>query len=184
MRFLNLVSFAREIERRRRLLETMREALKKTDSVLFVCKGNKYRGPFAEKLAARFFPKGIEVSSAATQEEVNLPSPASAIEVAREFGIDLSAHRSRRITAEQALRAGVILIFQENQRAWFKENYPQFLEKVFPLGLFESTLDYSIGDHRGYHVDKVWRAYRRIERCLKKASLILERSGEEGGKPR
>ena len=72
--------------------------------VLFVCAGNICRSPFAEGLAQRrAAERGLDVEFASAGE-IALEGdrcPADAVAAAREHGVELSAHRARRLTAEQ-----------------------------------------------------------------------------------
>jgi protein-tyrosine-phosphatase len=72
--------------------------------VLFVCAGNICRSPFAEGLARRLAAeRGLDVEFASAGE-IALEGDRctrDAIAAAREHGVDLSAHRAHRLTAEQ-----------------------------------------------------------------------------------
>ncbi len=81
-------------------------------TMLFVCSGNTCRSPMAEALARNMVAKrlgcdenglvdrGIVMASAGTQGFPGAPASIEGIEVLRERGIDMSAHRSRPVTAE------------------------------------------------------------------------------------
>ena len=76
-------------------------------SVLFVCTGNTCRSPFAEAVARR--EGHVDVASAGLDAYAGDEPPDDAIAVAREFGLDLSAHRARTLTDDMLERADVIL---------------------------------------------------------------------------
>jgi protein-tyrosine phosphatase len=81
-------------------------------SVLFVCTGNTCRSPLAEALCKRLLAdrlgcdpgeleaKGFVVRSAGVAAYPGDDPSPPAVEVAREFGADLSAHRSRPVNPE------------------------------------------------------------------------------------
>ena len=73
--------------------------------VLFVCAGNICRSPFAEGLARRLAAeRGLDVEFASAGE-IALDGdrcPPDAVAVAREYGVDLSSHRARRLTTDKA----------------------------------------------------------------------------------
>jgi protein-tyrosine-phosphatase len=73
--------------------------------VLFVCAGNICRSPFAEGLARRLAAeRGLDVEFASAGE-IALDGdrcPPDAIAAAKEFGVDLSSHRARRLTTDEA----------------------------------------------------------------------------------
>jgi protein-tyrosine-phosphatase len=73
--------------------------------VLFVCAGNICRSPFAEGLARRLAAeRGLDVEFASAGEIAfdGDRCPADAVAVAKEYGVDLSSHRARRLTTDEA----------------------------------------------------------------------------------
>ena len=75
--------------------------------VLFVCTGNTCRSPFAEAAARR--EGHVEAESAGLHAYAGDEPPDDALAVAREFGLDLSSHRARRLTPDMLVRADVIV---------------------------------------------------------------------------
>jgi tRNA threonylcarbamoyl adenosine modification protein (Sua5/YciO/YrdC/YwlC family) len=83
--------------------------------ILFVCTGNLCRSPMAERLCesvlaenlhcgiADLEERGYVVLSAGTSCYPHRPASSNAVEVMKEFGLDLSGHQSQRLT-EQAVR--------------------------------------------------------------------------------
>src|SRR5205085_8557845 len=72
--------------------------------VLFVCAGNLCRSPFAEGLARRLASErglDIEFESAGEIAYEGSPCTPDALAAARLHGVDLSAHRPRRLTPER-----------------------------------------------------------------------------------
>ena len=73
--------------------------------ITFICTGNTCRSPMAEgiarKIIAEHYPdSGITVSSAGIAAQCGSPASAHSIDVCREIGVDLSAHRARYIDPE------------------------------------------------------------------------------------
>lgn len=70
--------------------------------VIFVCTGNTCRSPMAEGLFRAFLEKKhlgfIEVKSAGLAATTGLPPTDAAVSAAKNFGADISAHRSRALT--------------------------------------------------------------------------------------
>lgn len=70
--------------------------------ILFVCTGNTCRSPMAQGIFQKMLEdrgiKGVECSSAGLFASTGAPASAYAIEAAERFGVDISAHRARRIT--------------------------------------------------------------------------------------
>lgn len=81
--------------------------------ILFVCTGNTCRSPLAEGLAraeiARRGWKHVEVASAGLSAGEGERATRAGVVVAGRAGIDLKAHRSRRLTPEIAESADLIL---------------------------------------------------------------------------
>ena len=104
--------------------------------VLFVCAGNICRSPFAEGLAQRrAAERGLDVEFASAGE-IALDGdrcPPDAVAVAKEYGVDLSSHRARRLTADKADK--VVPLFDVPDPlgrgpAAYRRTYEQLREKV------------------------------------------------------
>jgi protein-tyrosine-phosphatase len=80
--------------------------------VLFVCAGNLCRSPFAEGLARRLASErglDVEFESAGEIAYDGNRCPPDALEAARAHGVDLSAHRARRLTPERRAAADEVV---------------------------------------------------------------------------
>ena len=88
-----------------------------TYNLLFVCTGNTCRSPMAAAIAedqvARRGWHHVSALSAGVSAGAGSPAAAPAIEVAAENGVDLSAHRSRPLTAELVEWADAIIAMSE-----------------------------------------------------------------------
>jgi protein-tyrosine-phosphatase len=104
--------------------------------VLFVCAGNICRSPFAEGLARRLATErglDVEFSSAGEIALDGDRCPPDAVAVAKEFGVDLSSHRARRLTTDMADK--VVPLFDVPDPlgrgpAAYRQTYEQLREKV------------------------------------------------------
>jgi protein-tyrosine phosphatase len=76
--------------------------------IVVVCTGNLNRSPFAAALLARSLPDRFAVSSGGFAA-ADRPSPQRMIDAAAEHGIDLSKHRSRRLTVDDVEGADLVL---------------------------------------------------------------------------
>ncbi|MYB11623.1 MAG: hypothetical protein F4Y28_16845 [Acidimicrobiia bacterium] len=81
--------------------------------VLFVCTGNICRSPMAEVLFAHLAPE-VEVSSAGTMDWSSQPAHEYAIAAMAERGLDLSAHRSRRLSEYLVDESDLIVVMSRN----------------------------------------------------------------------
>ena len=80
--------------------------------VLFVCAGNLCRSPFAEELARlRADERGLDVEfdSAGEIAYEGSQCPGDAVAAARRYGVDLTAHRARRLTPERKAAADEVV---------------------------------------------------------------------------
>jgi protein-tyrosine-phosphatase len=158
------VSGARWARRRmaRRLLAKARSA----HSLLFVCKGNICRSPFAELYARPRAPAGIKIFSSGSFPTANRPSPEPAVVVAGEHGIDLTHHRSRVLDEEQASKADIILTFDRQNFEEVRLAYPHLRERVFPLGVLAGGGESDIADPFGGDVEGFRRVYASIAEAI------------------
>ena len=78
------------------------------EQIIFICTGNTCRSPMAEGLFRAHNGEektGLTAASAGLYTENGLPASANAVAAAGERGADISAHRSRQLTAEMAENA-------------------------------------------------------------------------------
>jgi len=104
-----------------------------TYNLLFVCTGNTCRSPMAAAIAAaRVEERGwpiVSVRSAGASASDGSPATAEAVSASAEHGLDLSDHRSRRLTPELVEWADQIVAMS-----------PWHLERVVELGGAEKAV--------------------------------------------
>jgi len=105
--------------------------------LLVLCYGNICRSPFVERIMQRQLPH-LDVSSAGFHPISGRTSPAVLQLCASSVGVDLSAHRSRRVAAEEVKSADMILLMDSANLADFRGQFPDDLGKVLFLGMFLS----------------------------------------------
>lgn len=144
-------------------------------SMLFICKGNICRSPFAEKLAEKMASGtelgGIQVSSAGLQVRKPLPSPTNAKNAAKRFGIDLDEHRSKPLTRELVEGFDLIVVMEAGQLKALRSSYPESYEKFFLLPFFENGrtggyAKYNLADPYGKPIVFFMECFGRIEKSL------------------
>ncbi len=127
-------------------------------AILFLCKGNICRSPFAERLARKKWP-GKQIASAGTYPKNGRSSPPEAITAAHELGVDLESHRSRLVDREALGAAERIVIFEPDQAIWLRTNFPECADKI-------AYLDGVIPDPFGRDFGRFQACYRQIAGVL------------------
>lgn len=151
--------------------------------VLVVCTGNICRSPLLAAALARQLGdpdrSGVVVSSAGTQADFGLPATPDMVLAAREYGLDLTMHRSRPVSRGLLMESDVILAAEVDHIRYMGSVAPESAGKMrlagLPLGV-ETIPD-------PYGADVV--AYRETARLLMKSaeewSKVLRRMVDEAG---
>jgi protein-tyrosine-phosphatase/predicted ATP-grasp superfamily ATP-dependent carboligase len=155
---------------RRRMSRHALAALRGAETILFVCKGNICRSPFAEQLARRTFSDDRIFHSAGYLPCPGRRSPREAIAAATSWDLDLTPHRSRVITAAMIRDADAIFIFDADTAERLTQDYREAGRRVHFVGELLPRGPRFIEDPWGGTPEDFETCYRRI------ASAIL---GEE-----
>jgi protein-tyrosine phosphatase len=147
-------------------------------SILFICKGNICRSPFAERLMMKMF-KDKEVPDLFCYSaglEVNSPEspPAEAICAAKRFGIDHHDHQAKMLVPAMMEKVDMIFAVEVSHLELLRRIYPQFYGKIYLLPLFEGRMPekrgsyyrYNIEDPYGRSVDHYIFCFERIQKCI------------------
>ncbi|MGA9521317.1 MAG: low molecular weight protein-tyrosine-phosphatase [Myxococcaceae bacterium] len=105
--------------------------------ILFVCVGNICRSPMAEVMAraALVTPRGTpEISSAGLGAPVGRSADPISVELMRERGLDLSAHKARQLTPELLREHELVLTMEQWQVREVERLSPSARGKVFRIG--------------------------------------------------
>jgi protein-tyrosine-phosphatase/predicted ATP-grasp superfamily ATP-dependent carboligase len=167
-----------QVRRHRR--KKLREALQAASRVLFVCKGNICRSPFAHRLAERAFPSHVRVGSAGYHPEPGRSCPAEAVHVAAEMGIDLRPHRSQVLSATMLRDADVIFVFDEDNYRTLRERYAWVMPRVHFLGVLRDHRTAIIRDPDGASPHDFRVAYQAIRHSVMLASRSTPRPTRGG----
>ncbi|MDR2769387.1 MAG: hypothetical protein LBB19_02410 [Puniceicoccales bacterium] len=105
---------------------------------LFVCTGNTCRSPFAAAALTDFLKKHypqqedyFSVKSAGIYAREGRPASILALEVAREYHLDLSMHRSTVLTTSSVRASHVILTMTHEHLNCLKDQFSAPSNKVF-----------------------------------------------------
>lgn len=147
--------------------------------VLFVCSGNTCRSP----LAAALFRKAlqplpgagsVEVASAGLSALDGEPASQHAREVAREWGVDLEGHRSRRASRELLAEAGLVLTMTAEHKRRVLELAPEAAGRVFTLGEYAGRPG-DVEDPFGSDMERYRATARQIDGLAQEAAARLWR---------
>ncbi len=107
-------------------------------SILFICTANRFRSPiaslyFAREVVRHGDDRTISVSSAGTWGASGLPAMPQAVQLAKEYDLDLSYHRSRIVTEEIFSHADLILVMERGHKEAIIHEFPETDGHVFLL---------------------------------------------------
>lgn len=118
--------------------------------VLVVCYGNIYRSPFAAARLHAEMGAALEIRSAGFHAREGRVSEPGFVAIARDFGVDLTAHRSRLIRADDMQWADLVLIMDGHNYRLMHHYYPESLAKTLWLGAVTTATPVLIEDpYRG-----------------------------------
>jgi protein-tyrosine-phosphatase/predicted ATP-grasp superfamily ATP-dependent carboligase len=144
----------------------LRKVLGKAKNIIFVCKGNICRSPFAEHYARNVFPPGIDIKSYGTHKQDGRNSPAEAIASATRFGVDLRHHESDSITEEGVKKADIIFVFDWENLQKLVERFPFVRTKVHLFSEINPRSPLFIQDPYGKDLDAFNKSYEMIAHSL------------------
>lgn len=102
--------------------------------VLVICYGNIYRSPFVAAQLQAAAGSSLEVRSAGFHAREGREVEPGFIDIARGYGLDLSAHRSRKIHSDDLRWADIVLIMDGHNYRLMRHHYPESLAKTLWLG--------------------------------------------------
>lgn len=76
------------------------------------------------------------IQSAGLNAVIGAPAEEPAIQLLRERGIDIGAHRATQITRKMCLDAEMVLVMDREQRRRLEDLYPEACGRIFRLGEF------------------------------------------------
>jgi protein-tyrosine-phosphatase/predicted ATP-grasp superfamily ATP-dependent carboligase len=154
--------------RRQRLEAAARAELERAERVLFVCKGNICRSPFAAALARRLLRDDQTIVSAGFLAPGRRP-PVEAIAAAAGWQIDLSGHRSRVVSAEIVDGSDAIFVFDDGNYERMVALFPQSEHRLHLLGALDADGPLFVRDPWGRGPEVFAATYGRIAEALNAA---------------
>ena len=141
--------------------------------VLFVCSGNTCRSAMAEALARGYLAqKGawgeVEVASRGLFAFEGGGASAHAVAVMEEMGLDLSAHRARRLEAADVEAADLVLAMTGQHKEMLCGLFPEEAAKVFTLAEFAGRGG-DVPDPYGGTMEEYRRCAAELKELVEKA---------------
>lgn len=112
-------------------------------NILVVCVGNICRSPMAEALLSKSLrhQSKIAVTSAGITALADKAAASDAIELANNYGIDLTHHRGKQLDLEMIHRADLILVMEEGHIKAVEARSPESRGKVHLLGKWNNNIE-------------------------------------------
>lgn len=110
------------------------------NSVLVVCVGNLCRSPTGQYLLENCLSK-VNVSSAGLMARSDQSACQTAIEVAAENQLDISAHQTRRLSTELVMSHDLILVMESEHQKAVEELVPVAKGKVMLFGKWQQETE-------------------------------------------
>lgn len=139
-------------------------------TILFVCLGNIIRSAFAaELLRTRSVGRAVgRIRSAGIAARPDSPAHPGAVECAWRFGVDLNAHRARRLEGIDLEEADLILAMEIDHIVEIARVFPQHAHKTYLLGCLTEEEDLDVADPVYAPADIVEACFGRIERGVRR----------------
>lgn len=103
-------------------------------NILVVCTGNICRSPTGEYLLKQALGPDFNVMSAGLGALVDHPAEPTAMKIAMDHGVDMSAHRARQINLDILKWSDLVLVMENGQKQEILRKYPFMEGKVFRYG--------------------------------------------------
>lgn len=134
--------------------------------VLFICKGNICRSPFAELYAAKNGPGNVKWASAGYFPATGRPSPETAIAASNKFEVSLDDHRSQHIDQLQFDQYDLIIVFDLENYFIISSQANNIKEKTILLGQLGKDSDIEIRDPYSQSLSYFETIYGSIKNIL------------------
>ena len=145
-------------------------------SILFICKGNICRSPFAEHIARKYLLNLMQckITSAGILVDEPIAPPLEAIEAAKRFEVEIGNHKSRSVNCELIESYDIIVVMEAWQLKFLRKIFLGNEKKIFLLPVYYYNRNefggaynkYNILDPYGKSLDYYSMCYSRICKCV------------------
>ena len=160
-------------------------------SVLFVCTADRFRSPFAaalfrHRLEQESDGRDWSVGSAGTWADSNKVVIPPMKRIASHLHLDLSAHKSRRISRELLDSYNLVLVMESNQREALLVEFPEIRNRLFLLSEVAVGQAYNIPDPHAQPGDTLQDVAAELQDLIDKGyknvyDLALRLHGSKAG---
>jgi protein-tyrosine phosphatase len=150
--------------------------------VLFLCHGNVCRSPLAERRARQRAPEGVgSFDSAGFVSQTGRESPDEAVAAAREHGVDLSDHRSARVTRAALAASDLVVVMDVRNYRHLRRAFPAFADRAWFLRPFGPTGGVEVTDPYGGGPETFAAVYGTVVDAVDGLVAALEREAAPSG---
>lgn len=146
--------------------KALQKRLNAVGSVLFLCKGNICRSPFAEHYFRHIAEGTIQIQSAGYFPKTGRVSPEAALQAAERKGISMQSHRSRIVDHQMFDNSDLILVFDHENYDYVANHYPSFKPKLFFVNHLIPEIPLEISDPYGGTVSRFTEIYQQIKKSI------------------
>jgi protein-tyrosine phosphatase len=144
-------------------------------SILFVCTANRFRSP----LAAAIFQRQLQelgmsdswvIRSAGTWAAPGQPVIPEVALIAPRFNLDLSNHRSTRVSRKLLASYDLVIVMQASQKEALLTEYPELQEHIHLLS--------NVAERRSYDITDAIGSERELMEVVSELDSLLRRGLE------
>jgi low molecular weight protein-tyrosine phosphatase len=139
--------------------------------LVFVCKGNICRSPYAE---ARARAMGLACSSFGLEAGAHAPADPSAVRAARALGLDLAGHRTQRVIEFPMAKGDLLAAMEPWQAAVLQSRPIPVGAQVTLLGLWCRPSQPHIEDPLGLSDEYFQTCFATIDNALANMSALMQ----------
>lgn len=107
--------------------------LRTAKNILFICKGNICRSPFAEFYSRKVFSPSVHTRSCGYYPQLGRLCPRNAVIAGRDNDVDMKNHRSVVINDEYMDNADIVFVFDYENMSKVVSKYPRYRSKIWYL---------------------------------------------------